>query len=74
MYDLALEKNKNGVYYPIFGICLGMELLAQVAIGGEEIRAHCSASKLSLPLEFLEGRVVRFHFRRSDRGYINTKH
>lgn len=58
MYDLALELNRKGIYYPIFGICLGMELLAQVAIGGQEIRSYCSASKLSLPLEFEEGELA----------------
>lgn len=57
MYDIALEVNKNGEYYPVFGICLGMELLAQVAIGGTEIRAHCSASNLPLPLDFSPGKL-----------------
>lgn len=55
LYDLALETNQKGVYYPVFGICLGMELLGQVAIGGQEIRAHCSASKLPLALNFEDG-------------------
>lgn len=55
LYDLAVEANDNGKYYPLFGICLGMELMAQVAIGGQEIRAHCSASKLTLPLNFTKG-------------------
>lgn len=56
LYDLALTLNRKGDYYPIFGICLGMELLAQVAIGGKEIRSDCSAKKLAIPLEFESGK------------------
>lgn len=52
LYDFALEANQLGHYYPIFGICLGMELLAQVAINGQEIRAHCYSKNVALPLEF----------------------
>lgn len=58
LYDLALEVNRKGTYYPILGICLGMELLAQVAIGGKEIRSYCSASKWAVPLDFEEGIAV----------------
>lgn len=59
LYDLALETNRKGVYYPVLGICLGMELLAQAAIGGQEIRSTCSAVKTALPLDFEEGKVAK---------------
>lgn len=57
LYDLALERNINGDYYPVWGICLGMELLAQVAVQGKELRAHCLSKKESLPLEFRPGKL-----------------
>lgn len=56
IYDIALDLNKKDDYYPIFGICLGMELLAQVAINGKEIRCSCNAKKISLPLDFKPGK------------------
>ncbi|KAI4470280.1 protease family c26 gamma-glutamyl hydrolase [Holotrichia oblita] len=52
IYDIALELNQNGDYYPIWGTCLGMELMVHVALGGKEVRSHCSATKISMPLEF----------------------
>ncbi|KRT81317.1 Peptidase, partial [Oryctes borbonicus] len=52
IYDIALELNQNGDYYPIWGTCLGMELMVHVALGGKEVRSHCSATKVSMPLEF----------------------
>lgn len=58
IYDIALDINKNGDYYPIFGICLGMELLAQVAINGKEIRDNCNAKKMSLPLTFKQSKIT----------------
>ncbi|XP_071050371.1 gamma-glutamyl hydrolase B-like isoform X2 [Onthophagus taurus] len=54
IYDLALDLNKKGDYYPIWGTCLGMELMIHVALNGEEVRSHCSASKVSMPLNFKE--------------------
>lgn len=55
IYDITLDINKNGHYYPIFGICLGMELLIHTALNGKEIRDNCSAKKISLPLDFKPG-------------------
>ncbi|KAB0796136.1 hypothetical protein PPYR_10197 [Photinus pyralis] len=54
IYDVALERNRNGDYYPIWGICLGMELLIEVAngLGQREVREACLSKKVSLPLEF----------------------
>lgn len=56
IYNVALEKNRNGDYYPIWGICLGMELLIEVAygLGNREVREKCLSKKISLPLEFRE--------------------
>lgn len=70
LYDLAVEINRKGVYYPILGICLGMELLAQVAIGGQEIRSYCSATKLALPLDFEKG--CKYVFRKQFFMIVST--
>lgn len=52
LYDAALALNKAGDFYPIWGTCLGMELIPYVALNGEELRAHCYSKKISLPLDF----------------------
>ncbi|GLV32170.1 lethal (3) 72Dp [Carabus blaptoides fortunei] len=52
LYNLAVEQNLRGDYYPIFGTCLGMELIIYAAAGAKEYRADCSARNIGLPLEF----------------------
>lgn len=54
IYDIAIEMNDNGDYFPIFGTCLGMELLA-VLSAGEDNRSICWSQKQTLPLEFEKG-------------------
>lgn len=55
LYKLAVEENEKGNYYPIFGTCLGMELLIYAAKDATEYRTHCAANNLGLPLEFKKG-------------------
>lgn len=56
LYEYAVEKNKEGIYYPIWGTCLGMELLIDIDAGQKEVRQKCMAKNISLPLEFQQGR------------------
>ncbi|XP_011874353.1 PREDICTED: gamma-glutamyl hydrolase-like [Vollenhovia emeryi] len=51
IYRIAKEINARGVYFPIFGICLGFELLTYVAANRVEHRTSCSSSNQPLPLE-----------------------
>lgn len=55
LYDLATKANERGVYYPLWGICLGMQVLIYGALGFD-IRGDCSAKNISLPLEFVDGK------------------
>ncbi|KAK9731073.1 Peptidase C26 [Popillia japonica] len=55
IYDLAIELNKAGDYYPLWGTCLGMELLIHVALEGKEVRSDCSAKRISTSLDFKSG-------------------
>ncbi|XP_065160884.1 gamma-glutamyl hydrolase-like [Atheta coriaria] len=50
LYDIALECNQNNDFYPIWAICLGMELMIQTSLSGKEIRSQCNSRKKSLPL------------------------
>lgn len=55
LYRLAVKANKEGIYYPIWGTCLGMEVFA-FAILGEDIRVDCDLHKVAIPLEFSNGK------------------
>lgn len=55
IYDIAKEINDNGKHFPLFGTCLGFELLVYLSNEKKEYLATCSSQKQSLPLEFVEG-------------------
>lgn len=53
IYDVAVELNEqHGVYFPLWGTCLGFELLTYLATDGNEHRAHCSSNNQGLHLDF----------------------
>lgn len=47
--------NDNGEYFPLFGTCLGFELLLFLSNNNQEFRVKCSSQRQSLPLNFTEG-------------------
>ncbi|XP_026486942.1 gamma-glutamyl hydrolase A-like isoform X1 [Vanessa tameamea] len=55
IYEIAKKLNDNGDYFPIFGTCLGFELLIIIASGRGEIenRIRCY-SHSNLPLNFTQ--------------------
>lgn len=52
IYDIAKEMNEKGNYFPLWGTCLGFELLTYLSADGVEHRADCSSNNQALPLEF----------------------
>lgn len=52
IYDVAEEINVQGGFFPVWGTCLGFELLTYLAANGEEHRVHCSSNNQALPLDF----------------------
>ncbi|XP_055606187.1 gamma-glutamyl hydrolase-like [Uranotaenia lowii] len=52
IYKLAKKINADGSYFPIWGTCLGFELLTYVDAERDEHRAHCSSHNQGLPLDF----------------------
>ncbi|XP_075558049.1 gamma-glutamyl hydrolase-like isoform X2 [Dermacentor variabilis] len=54
MFDLAIEANKNGTHFPIWGTCLGFEALSRLAIDKLVLRT-CQGKDLALPLNFTRG-------------------
>lgn len=55
IFAIAQEMNDNGIYLPLFGTCLGFELLLFVSNENQECRATCSSERQSLPLDFGKG-------------------
>ncbi|XP_055007220.1 gamma-glutamyl hydrolase-like [Boleophthalmus pectinirostris] len=50
-YDLAIEANKKGDYFPIWGTCLGFEQLA-VITAKKRVLVRTNTTAVSLPLNF----------------------
>lgn len=44
--------NDDGNYFPLWGTCLGFELITYLSANRTEIRAECSSKSQSLPLNF----------------------
>ena len=49
-----MKANENGVHYPLWGICLGMQVL-MFGVLGKDIRGDCQSKDVALPLEFVSG-------------------
>ncbi|XP_030385344.1 gamma-glutamyl hydrolase [Scaptodrosophila lebanonensis] len=52
LINIAIDLNNKGVFMPIWGTCLGMELLVYKLANGTEARTDCSSIAQPLPLEF----------------------
>lgn len=53
LYDLAIKANDNGDYFPLWGTCLGFELLGYLATSKNySVLSSVDAENLSLPLDF----------------------
>ncbi|XP_059139703.1 gamma-glutamyl hydrolase A-like isoform X2 [Physella acuta] len=50
-YDMAIEANDKGDYFPIWGTCLGLELLT-VLTANKNYLQHTDSENLTLPLIF----------------------
>jgi len=52
--DKVIEYNDNGLFYPVFGVCLGYEnMMLYVADAGEDILGSYILHDVSLPLDFV---------------------
>lgn len=51
IFNLAVEANKNGTHFPLWGTCLGFEALSRLAIDKLVLRV-CQGHDLALPLNF----------------------
>ncbi|XP_047496214.1 gamma-glutamyl hydrolase-like [Penaeus chinensis] len=54
IYQLVKEANLKGVYLPLWGTCLGFEMITYLAAGQEKWLASCRASNKADPLTVTE--------------------
>ncbi|XP_023694234.1 gamma-glutamyl hydrolase [Paramormyrops kingsleyae] len=52
-FQLALKANKMGNYFPLWGTCMGFQLLT-VMVAGENLLSNTTAENLALPLNLTE--------------------
>ncbi|XP_059469922.1 gamma-glutamyl hydrolase-like [Neocloeon triangulifer] len=52
LYNLAIDLNNQGDYFPIWGTCLGFELLIYLMAGKDDPRIVCDAWDKADPLDF----------------------
>lgn len=57
IYEIAKQMNDDGIYFPLFGTCLGFELLFYASNDNNECRIACSSYCQALSLKFTEGEV-----------------
>ncbi|XP_042892104.1 gamma-glutamyl hydrolase-like [Penaeus japonicus] len=55
IYQHVLERNSKGVYLPLWGTCLGFEMITYLAAGEKNWLASCHASNKADPLTLAEG-------------------
>lgn len=54
IYDYAMKMNDAGHFYPLWGTCLGFEVLAELAADeGGNVLTELQAHNIELPLEFI---------------------
>lgn len=51
--------NDNGNYFPLWGTCLGFELLTYVDADRKDHRDNCDSHNISINLEFLTSKICK---------------
>lgn len=52
IYDIILKMNQKGDFFPVLGICLGMEFVLRIANNMTDIQTRCNVFYKNLPLHF----------------------
>jgi gamma-glutamyl hydrolase len=71
LFNLAIEANKKGDYFPIEAHCLGFELLSSVVAQNSSILERFDSENLSLPLNFYPAYKDSKLFGKTDPSIIN---
>jgi len=71
LYNLALQANDNGDYFPIEGHCMGFQLLSLVTTGNYSLLDSFDSENLTLPLNFKTGYTQSRIFGNADQRIID---
>lgn len=58
IYRIAKEMNDKNETFPLWGTCLGFELLTFIDAERVDHRERCESESQSLPLEFVSGKFL----------------
>ena len=57
LYELAIEANNNGDFFPVWGTCLGFELLLYLSAAKRNYLTSCESYNRASQLKFLSGAI-----------------
>lgn len=60
LFNLAVKANDAGDVFPLWGTCLGFELLSSLGAGGENVTSPVDAVDYSVPLNLSLGWLINF--------------
>uniref|UniRef100_A0A336L4L4 folate gamma-glutamyl hydrolase n=1 Tax=Culicoides sonorensis TaxID=179676 RepID=A0A336L4L4_CULSO len=71
IYEIANEMNSRGEYFPLWGTCLGFELLAVLGNNGTDLRSVCAGQSMALNLNFTSNFTKSRMFRDAPQSVID---
>lgn len=72
LYDLAIEANNNGDFFPVWGTCLGFELLLYLSAGRKNFLTPCNSYNRASSLKFLSDASVSRLYQRAPNDVLKT--
>ena len=73
LFNLAVKANDAGDVFPMWGTCLGFELLMSLAADGENVTSPVDAGDYSIPLNFSLGWLINFSYLSFLLNFVNPK-
>ncbi|XP_005182858.1 gamma-glutamyl hydrolase [Musca domestica] len=59
IFEIARQLNEQGRHFPLWGTCLGYQMLLTHSAGVEDVRQDCTDMKQSLPVQFEDQNVLK---------------
>ncbi|XP_075163458.1 lethal (3) 72Dr [Haematobia irritans] len=59
IFDIAVELNRKGKYFPLWGTCLGFQLILTHSSGMADIRQDCQSMNASMAIKFEDAEVLQ---------------
>ncbi|XP_059216448.1 gamma-glutamyl hydrolase A [Stomoxys calcitrans] len=59
IYDIAVQLNRKGKYFPLWGTCLGFQLMLTHSAGVEDVRQDCQPMNCSRAIKFEDEKVLQ---------------